>query len=228
MTIDVPQREIDRLRAVLDKIEKELKKSSGDILRQAMTFAVKSAAIATAPGRTSKPSKLPTKYTYRPIVRYQSNPPTYATDAGFTFTSEKRPRSKNVRQITRAWQYWNKRKAKGETLQKPYLGSASGKYDKDDKFGKIPHRGAGKACWLKALGLIHGSGESYSDKESGKAMPRVSENKGLTEHGITVENIIRYISITSPNAATEATTKATNKLIGSYKKKIADLDKYKA
>jgi hypothetical protein len=90
VTIDVPQREIDRLRAVLDKIEKELKKSSGDILRQAMTFAVKSAAIATAPGRTSKPSKLPTKYTYRPIVRYQSNPPTYATDAGFTFTSEKR------------------------------------------------------------------------------------------------------------------------------------------
>lgn len=230
MTIDVPQREIDRLRAVLDKIEKELKKSSGSILRQAMTFAVESAAIATAPqaGDKKLPSSLILKYKYRPITKYKSKKPLYVTDKGWTFYSEKRPRGKNVRQITRAFVYWNKKKSPGKKLQMPYLGSASGKYDKDVQFGKIPHAGAGKAVWLKALGLIHGSGKSYSDKTTGKAMPRVSENKGLAEHGITVENTIRYISITSPRAAARATTKATNKLIGSYKQKIADLDKYKA
>ena len=230
MTIDVPQREIDRLRAVLDKIEKELKKSSGNILRQAMTFAVESAAIATAPqaGDKKLPSALILKYKYRPITKYKSKKPLYVTDKGWTFYSEKPPTRKSARRVTRAFVYWNKKKSPGEELQMPYLKANTKKYDKDVHFGKIPHAGAGKAVWLKALGLIHGSGKSYSDKTTGNKMPLVREDKGLTEHGITVENIIRYISITSPNAAAEATTKATNRLIGSYKQQIADLDKYKA
>ena len=40
--------------------------------------------------------------------------------------------------------------------------------------------------------------------------------------------VTKFLVASGENPAAEATTKATNKLIGSYKKKIADLDKYKA
>ena len=43
-----------------------------------------------------------------------------------------------------------------------------------------------------------------------------------------MENVIRYIGKTSPNAASIGLRSATNRMIGSYKKKISDLEKYKA
>ena len=225
---EIPQSEIDRLKLVLDKIGGELNKSSADILRQAMIFAIQSAAKATAPGKTQLPSKLPDKYKYRPIERYRGNPVLYINESnGYVFQSDITPKRKNVRRITRAWKYWDK--SKGQFSAKPYTGTATKKYDKDKKFGRIPYAGAAKAGWLKALNrLPKAPGYSDGEAQTGKALPIVTESKGNGQHGISVENIIKYIGKTSPNAANIGLSSATNRMIGAYKKKIADLEKYKA
>lgn len=225
ITVSVPREEIDRLAAVLNKISGELKKSSASILRQAMIFAVQSAAKATGPG-TRTPAKLQDKYKYRPIERYRTDPPLYINkDTGYMFSSDKKPRRGNVRSVNRAFKYWNK--SKGQFDFKPYTGTGTKKYDKESKFGRIPHAGAAKAGWLKALNRLPG-GPGYGDTGTGNAQPIVAENRSLTQHQIMVRNIIRYAGAISPNAASQGISSATSRMIGSYRKKIAELDKYKA
>ena len=122
ITAEIPPGEIDKLKTVLDRISGELKKSSVDILRQAMIFAIQSAAKATAPGKTSLPSKLADKFKYRPIEKYKG-PPLYVNEkTGYMFEANEGPKSKKVRKITRAWKYWDK--GKGSFATKPYTGTA--------------------------------------------------------------------------------------------------------
>lgn len=222
MTIDIPQSEIDRLKTVLDKISGELKKSSASIIRQSMIFAVVSAAKETHPTRTKLPSKLPLKYRYRPIAR----PPVeiWQSSDGEIINGS-RPQKGKWRKITRAIQIWDKRDGGFSYL--PYFGKATGKYDKELKIAMIPHAGAAKAGWLKALNRLPSSRETFSDASTGSLQPIVTETTSQNMHAIIVENIVRYIGITSPNAAARGLQSATNKMIGSYQKKIAELDKYK-
>jgi hypothetical protein len=226
ITAEIPPGEIDKLKTVLDRISGELKKSSVDILRQAMIFAIQSAAKATAPGKTSLPSKLADKFRYRPIEKYKG-PPLYVNEkTGYMFAANTEPKSKKVRKITRAWKYWDK--GNGAFAMKPYTGTAEKKYDKEKKFGRIPYAGAAKAGWLKALNrLPQAPGYSDAGAETGTAMPIVIESRSDDQHGISVENVIRYIGKTSPNAANTGLHSATNRMIGAYKKKISDLEKYK-
>lgn len=227
ITANIPSSEIENLANVIKIIERDLGKSSASILRQAMIFAVQSAAKATEPGRAGTPAKLPDKYKYRPITKYQPETPLYINDdTGFTFESAKRPKGRNVRKITRAWEFWNK--AKGKMDAKPYKGTGKAKYDKENRFSKIPHAGAAKAGWLKALNrLPKAPGYSDAGASTGKAQPIVQEIHSGEMHQILVDNIVRYIGKTSPNAANAGMANATNRMIGSYKKKIAELEKYK-
>lgn len=224
MTVDVPPSEIARLQAVIDKITSELKKSSGDILRQGMIFAITTAAKETAPSRQKLPSKLIDKYRYRPIVRPKV--PIWKNTETGEYCEGGKPTDGKWKRVRRAFQYWHRgRKGWGYL---PYTGFASGKYDKRRGPGRIPYAGAAKACWLKALNRLPGAREQYSDPATGKAQPRVSEVQGGGMHSISVENTVRYIGITSPNAAARAVSSAANRLIGSYKRKISELEKYKA
>jgi hypothetical protein len=227
ISAEIPSSEIEKLAQVINIIERDLGKSSASILRQSMIFAVQSAAKATEPGRAGTPSKLPDKYKYRPITKYQPETPLYINDdTGFTFESAKRPKGRNIRKITRAWEFWNK--AKGKMDHKPYKGTGKAKYDKENRFSKIPHAGAAKAGWLKALNrLPKAPGYSDTGASTGKAQPIVQEIHSGEMHQILVENIVRYIGKTSPNAANIGLANATNRMIGSYKKKIAELEKYK-
>ena len=227
ITAEIPPGEIDKLKTVLDRISGELKKSSADILRQAMIFAIQSAAKHTKPGLKT-PSKLQDKYKYRPIVDYHSKVPLYINDSsGYVFSTKEKVKSKNVRRITRAFRYWDKKNGKKGFL--PYYGTGKKKYDKETRRGKIPHAGAAKAGWLKALNrLPQAPGYSDAGAETGTAMPIVIESRSDSQHGISVENVIRYIGKTSPNAANIGLRSATSRMIGAYKKKISDLEKYKA
>lgn len=224
MTIDVPQSEIDRLRAVMDKISKELKKSSANILRQGMIFAVTTASIETAPSKKKLPSQLIDKYRYRPIVKPKI--PMWKNKETKEIQEGEKPAQGKWRKVTRAIQYWSKKNKTWAYLN--YTGFASGKYDKKRGPGRIPYAGAAKACWLKAFNRLPRAKEQYSDPATGKAQPRVWENTNNGEHEINVENTIRYINTTSPNAASRGITSATNRMIGAYKSKITDLEKYKA
>ena len=227
ITAEIPPGEIDKLKTVLERISGEWKKSSVDILRQAMIFAIQSAAKATAPGNTSLPSKLADKFKYRPIEKYKGTPLYVNEKTGYMFAANTEPKSKKIRKINRAWKYWDK--GNGAFATKPYTGTAEKKYDKEKKFGRIPYAGAAKAGWLKALNqLPQAPGYSDAGAETGTAMPIVIESRSDSQHGISVENVIRYIGKTSPNAASIGLRSATNRMIGSYKKKISDLEKYKA
>lgn len=224
MTAEIPQSEIDRLRAIIDKIAGVLKKSSADILRQGMIFAVTTAAKETKPGKQKLPSKLADKYRYRPIVKPKI-PIWKSRETGEIQEGEK-PTQGKWRKVSKAFQYWSKAKKDWGFLT--YNGFGAGKYDKKRGPGRIPYAGAAKACWLKAFNRLPGSKEQYSDSTTGKAQPRVWENKNGTEHEINVENTIRYINITSPNAANAAVTSAANRMIGTYKRKISELEQYRA
>jgi hypothetical protein len=224
MTAEIPQSELDRLRAIIDKIAAELKKSSADILRQGMVFAVTTAAKETAPSKQKLPSRLADKYRYRPIVKPKI-PIWKSRETGEVHEGD-RPTQGKWKKVTKAFQAWSKSSNGWKYL--PYNGFASGKYSKDARIGKIPYAGAAKACWLKAFNRLPGSKDQYSDSSTGKAQPRVWETQSGTDHAINVENTIRYIGITSPNAASRAISSAANRMIGTYKKKISDLEKYRA
>ena len=235
-SISIDKSEVDKLEEVLSIIEKKLKKGSADIIRQAMIFAVFSAAKATIPSRASTPDKLPDKYLYRPIVKYQSETPLYINDdTGFTFESAKRPKGRNIRKITRAWEFWNKLKNKID--YKPYKGTSKAKYEKKSSFGQIPYAGMGKHGWLQAINRLPASKEGYSTPHrwrkinaNGKGRsvnPIIVETVTGVMHDLMVKNVVTYVGKTSPNAANEGMKSARMRMIGSYKKKIAELEKYK-
>jgi len=225
ISAEIPKIEFDKMRAVLDKVGSEVKKSSASILRQGMIFAVQSAAKETEPGKTQKPSKLQVKYKYRPIVKYKPDVPVYVDDTtGKYFESEFKQTAENIRKVTKAWKYWDKKRHQWAYM--PYTSTATKKYDKEASFSKIPFAGAAKAGWLKALNSLP-TGNGYHDASTGTQQPRVKEKHSGQDHEIIVENLIKYIAKTSPNAASMALSKATDRMIGSYKKKIDGLEKYK-
>lgn len=218
--------DVARMSRILKRIETELGKDITKITRQGMIYAIQSAAKATAPGTASSPKKLPTKYKYRPIERYRDGINRYEL-GGKIVTLEQRLSDKSLearggKRITRGYRIWRKRSGAWGMI--PYSGDITGKWDKESPIARIPHAGAAKGNWLRALGKLGGKSEKIDDQ--GKLPPpSVRIARRLTEYSIEVGNRVRYISITSPNAARDAMRMAANRMAKAYSKKIKELDK---
>lgn len=232
VTAEIQQSEIERMTRIVNAVVARLDKQAENIIRQGMIWAVQSAARETAPGRAASPSKLADKFKYRPITRYHGSLNRYAYEVnGKTrvWETERRLSKKsleksNKRRLTREIELWSK--AAHALVKIPYTGPAtSGKYDKTSRIGRILHAGAGKACWLKALGKLPGGKPDPASESAAAPRPHVQVAKSEGEIRMIVENTVRYVDITSPGAAARATTSAANRMAKYYSKLIPELEK---
>lgn len=236
ITAEIDPADIARLSRVFERAQTELKKDIRDLTRQAMIFAIQSAAKATGPGTASSPSKLPDQYKFRRIIKYPGSDFRYAyrkrngKEGMFTTAkriSRKQVEKRGLRLLKRNIEIWDRRLYC--TRMVPYFGTATGKYDKKSRVGRIPHYGAAKAGWLKALGrlpkaksafkmtlfeLAESALKAAADAAENRYVPtpRVSEVKQKDSYGLIVENVVKYVTIISPNAAPEAMRKTANRM----------------
>lgn len=227
MQAEIDPRDIERLTRTIERAVLDLDETTRDMTRQAMVFAIQSAARETGPGKKPSPKKMENRFKYRKIVRYPGRDFRYAyrKSDGKTgmFVTDKRisPRSRKergLRLLTRNIEIWDRRLH--VTRMIPYFGKATTQYDKESSFGRIPHYGAAKAGWLKALGKLPGSKPEPLDQPQYVPTPRVSEVRRPDIYGLIVENIVKYVEAISPNAAGIAMRKTANRMEKIVQQKI--------
>jgi hypothetical protein len=236
--ITINTNDMQKLSKAMLHVEKATGKSMYSINKQAMFFALQSAAKATPPG-TRASYNLTKKHKLRPLVSLKSvnmlayqlpngkiiqskdtsgRLHIYQADNGKIFSTNKAIRErhlrgakkiKEARKLTKAIKMWDK---KANTWK--YIPYAGEKRDESEKIFKIPGAGAAKRGWLGAMG----AGKSIKN-QSGK-LYTVSSKHNFTEDYISVTDKVEYTSIIAPEAAEIGIKKATGRLVGSYKKKL--------
>ena len=229
MTINQYDRE--RLKRTLNDIWMNTNKMLPDLVKQTTYWALISATKATEPGTKSRVSKLQQKYKIRPVVTvkqglFYGNTRIYMKEDGSTFGSKKSkmiPKSSRekhgLKLIKKGYKKWDK-KRKGFVVA-PYFKE---KRDKSDKQLQIPHAGAAKYGWLggvKKIGYDKGGWDvDRLDSEIKRKSNVVTKRNAIDEVSISVDNIIDYITKTSPSSAKVGLFRATNKMRGIYKKAL--------
>jgi hypothetical protein len=249
VNISVNSAEVAQLDKTLLLIEKATGRSMRKLNRQGMVYVLQSAAKATKPGLTSKVSKLPLKYKFRPLVSAKSvnlhawvmpsgkiwhNRDSdaarryfYVRPSGAIFSTpsslnkSRRGNANRVKPLKKVSKAIKKwSKKKHDWTYLPYAGT---KRDLSDKRFRIPHAGAAKGGWLYSLPKLG----RYADLGGlhGKMRPLsvMTEKNSFTEQSIQVINNIDYVSITSPASAEIGLQKANKRIIGAYKKKLEQL-----
>ena len=209
----IDQRELDRdvrkLENTLSRISRIMKKDADQLIKQTGIFAIQSAVKLTKPGVTSKVSKLPKKFKFRPLARIPDSFGYYYTDGTDRIFKTKRPltrkeiRDGKLKRVTKGIKLWNK-KRKGFTYV-PYIGT---KRDESDPRFKIPYAGAAKVGWLKSYQKLSRKSVDVGKNKGGKRYNRITVRPGLLE----VVNLVSYASKTSPLAARDGLRKATSRL----------------
>jgi hypothetical protein len=202
-------KDIAKFTKTLDKIARVMDKDKDGLIKQTAIFAIQSAVKLTEPGTTSKVSKLPKKFKFRPLVTIPENFGFFYTDdAGRIFkTREKLRRNQlkdgKLRRVTKGIKTWNKKRK--SFLYIPYAGA---KRDESDRRFKIPFAGAAKVGWLKSLKMLDRKPVDLGDNKGNKRYNRVINRPGLLE----IVNLVSYASKTSPGADRKALAKATSRL----------------
>lgn len=238
---EIDPADLERMRKLMERAVHDLGMSTRDITRQAIVFAVQSAAKETGPGNASSPKKMAVQFRFRKIVPYKDSgmySPSlqrnvkdfryaYRTSSGETKMfptdveiSKKSQNKRGLRELKRNIEIYDRKLRTMRMI--PYIGTATGKYDKTSRVGRIPHAGAAKAGWLKALGRLPGSKPEALENPQYVPTPNVSVEKSKDTYAITVENIVKYITKISPNAAAIAIKKTANRMEKIYERKIKD------
>lgn len=240
MQAEIDPRDIERLTRTIERGVMELDEMTVDLVRQAMIMAITTAARETGPSNAPSPSKLPKKHKFRRIERY-TGPGYYyryydrSGNKQVLFTrkeldvkaARKRGKMRNIKRLTRAVSVWDH--AAHRLVQRIYTFDGARTYDTTNRIGRIPYAGLAKAGWLRALDLLPPPSDRwlqavFGDLESGKRemakyryrqwvpTPTVSKVKNADTYGLIVENIVKYVSIISPNAAAVAMRKTADRM----------------
>ena len=234
ISAEIDPADLAKLRRTVEEAASKLKLSTRDLIRQSAIFAIQSAARETGPGKAASPSKLAVKYKYREIVKGTPGPLNWfryrhlrdgwdivfqtANDISLG-TQQKR----GLKKLTRSVRVWSKKQR--QFVLRIYSGTATGKYDKESRIGRIPHYGAAKAGWLKALGRLPGSKPLKSEGDQWVPNPRISVEQSRDTYGLTIENLVRYVDKISPKASAVAMKKTANRMEYFYRKKIERLER---
>lgn len=229
ISAEISDHDIMRLRDTIERGAKELGVSAADLVRQASIFAIQSAARETGPGNAASPSKLAVKYKYRKIVKGTPGPLNWfryrrlrdGRDIVFQTAndiSRRTQQKRGLKKMTRSVKVWSKKQQ--QFVLRIYSGTATGKYDKESRIGRIPHYGAAKAGWLKALGRLPGSKPLKSEGDQWVPNPRISVTKQESTYQMVVENVVRYVDKISPQAAAVAMQKTANRMERIVQKRI--------
>ena len=232
-----------RLQSLLARIEKETKQDVAGVLRQAAVWAIQSAAKATGPAKGSafKATIRRNKYRYKPLVAtqdYEGGQYWYVRrDTGKMFSTSKpitgRKKKKGLRNA-KAIKSWSKKKKKFVLHPTKHT-----KLDKSDKAFLIPHAGAAKAGWQKALAAFGDQKDArkqtfsvpsndlagyYFDRSTGTHKKRRSRKPYYKKAGSTydfyVQNLVKYTEKTSPFSATTAMIKTIRRLEGYWLRRM--------
>jgi len=201
---------VPELTALLRDITDSTRKKMPALCRQAAYFAVRSAIKATGPGTGSRISALPQKYKYRPIEKifgrkglmrgkflYKlANGRFWSTDLLLSAASMQK---RGISRVDRGILKWDKRSHGWAYL--PYLGTKTGRFDAEAKGGKIPHSGAAKAGWLRALPKLGKPGGDNIPAETGRDHTRVEQRTTDSGCFIGIFNDIDYVSAVGPESA---------------------------
>jgi hypothetical protein len=216
----IDQRELDKdirkLGNTLDRVSRIMGKDVNELIKQTAIFSLQSATKATKPGSTSKVSKLPKKFRFRPLVKIPASFGFYYSRDGETVFKTKE--KLNLRKAENAGikalkgiKFWNKKTKSFGYM--PYIGE---KRDESDKRFKIPGAGAAKVGWLKALKKLNKKAIDVGTNRGGKPFNRVFIRQGL----IDITNLVKYASKTSPNAARVGLAKGARRLEKSWLPKV--------
>lgn len=216
--------EVPALRKSIARIARKAGKKQKNIARQAIVFAVESAAKATYPGAGKNVNALPKKYRFRPVEKIVNSTffwykwLTSSGKFGFFKSDQDIKNRKNgsLKKILRGIKYWNKNRQGWDYL--PFEGA--GKYHPEAKRGKIPHAGWAKLGWILSLRKLGKKAPLPSGKKPRGSISTCISRHTETEAYYEVTNNIDYISKTSPQSAAIGLQKAKNKIDNYYLKKF--------
>ena len=210
--VEINQIELDKdirkLNRTLDRVVNVLDKDKNELIKQAAIFALQSATKSTAPGVSSKVSKMPKKFRFRPLVKIPPSFGHYYTKDGQTIFKTKEPinlrkaENKGIKAL-KGIKIWSKKKKGFDYI--PYIAT---KRDESDSRFKIPGAGAAKTGWLKSYKRLSGKPVDIGTNKGGKQFSRIYKRDGLIE----ITNLVKYASKTSPNAAREGIKKASSRM----------------
>jgi hypothetical protein len=119
--------------------------------------------------------------------------------------------------IVRAFKAWSKKLKRWTYL--PYEGTKN-TFDADAKGGKIPGYGAAKAGWLKAYNFF-GKPDNSGDVKARRPVSRVTAQLSGSNPFAVIENLVEYVSITSPDSAQKGVNAAGHKIEKSVLPKLS-------
>jgi hypothetical protein len=224
MAISLVARDARNLNDVLSEIDKETNKSAKDILEQGMALAVRSAAVATTPKGNADIQKMGMAHRFRPIEKMVGVTEFWYKKENkkgkdFFFRSKKKistkkkigkkgqKKSRGITKLKKGIKYWRKSKKRWDYLPT----ESTKKYDKSIKNTRIKFAGVGKLGWMKALPQFR------TLIRANKELNRVTKRFGGTDKSIRIDNLVDYVSKTSPESASIGIRSAGNRMIKQYK-----------
>ena len=220
------KRDVQRIQKVAKAVAKVTRKTSQDVLKQSMFFAIKSAAVATKPGNKSNVNAV--KYRYRPLVKGNARKMLrsmtgyyyYINDKDKMFRtkndiSRKTMKAKGMTPVTKAIKAWDKKKKKFT-----YRPTRHKKRDKTKKIFQIPFAGGAKAGWRTAAKFIPGKRPKFpNDKSAKNREPAKINDVTVRPWSIRVDNLVKYVSKSAPMSGIIGLKKAANRMEAIYIKK---------
>jgi hypothetical protein len=217
MSVKVLPKDLRNLSWVLSEVDKKTDILAEDLLMQGGAFAVTSAAKATEPGNKSDPRKMAVKHRFRPIEKMVGISEFWykkETESGKTyfFKSSKnirirKKKNKGLKKLKKGIKFWNKRKKKFDYMPT----ESKKKYDKSDKRTKIKYAGVAKLGWLKSF-----SNFKFNIDVKRRVSKLTKDFKG-TNKGIRIDNLVEYVSKTSPQSVQVGLRAAAKRMMKIYK-----------
>jgi hypothetical protein len=227
------QHSADRLGYLLKRIERETKQDVAGVLKQAAIWSLQSAAKVTEPGKSAF-KRLGDKYKFKPMAKWgeiDGGKFWYVRKGTGKMFSTPKPikKGKAMKGLRRAKgiKSWSKKKKRFVVAP-----TADMKRDKSDPKYRIPHAGAAKAGWQRALSAFGQPDDVpnkdlsgyYYDRKSGTTRKRKSRKPYYKKSGSTydffIQNLVKYTGKTSPLSAKLAMLKTTRRLEGYWLKKL--------
>jgi len=240
----VDPNDMRKLFSTFDMIMEHTRKKFPKLLKQAMRYAVISAAKATPPGhKAGKVKSLPVKYRKRPIenipkpkgawyyyVDKNGKTQVFKTPGVLTADAVKkiRKKGKKIKRMKKGIKFWSKRKKSWDYYP---LIDTRGKIKQiraTDRRVRIPYAGAAKAGWRKALRKLgNAQGGTGADLGMAERRGRDINQTTIKDFQNIVTNLVSYAPKTAPNSARIGLKLGGNRLRGefvkSYQKKLAKL-----
>ena len=220
--ITVDRRSLAELDRNMVKLANVSRRSMKSVVKQVSLLVIKSAIVATKPGKSAtikgisvknkfrKPEKMPASENW-----YQ-----YTTADGEEKMFHAKAKLKNAKgrkRVAKGVKVWHKK------LKRWVWTPWTGKADRSKSLFKIPHYGAAKAGWMNAYKAF-GKTVTETDKHARKRKTRVTYGTTTQDALITIENLVKYTKKISPLSGAKAMRSAANQMPYIIKREVDKIE----